>query len=88
MKFSNWAILASAVFNFSFNCATNFCNSATVISLFILGLFFIFFALSPNLNVDKDSLSLYIEGEQVIIKHVFELPPKDSCKTLVNLDSL
>ena len=83
MKFSNWLILEFAFLRFSLSWFTNFCNSATVISLLIFGLFFILLALSPNLKVDKVSLSLYILGEQVIIKQVLELPPKDSCKTLV-----
>jgi len=47
-----------------------------------------FLALAPNLRVDRVSASLYGCGEQVIIKQVLELPPKDSDKILVSLDSL
>ena len=81
-------ILLLAFFNFSFKLSIILCNSITVTSLFILALFLIFLARSPNLNVLNVSLSLNTLGEHVIIKHVFELPPKDSCKTLVNLLSL
>jgi len=63
-------------------------NSSTVLSLLILGLFFIFFAQAPNHKVLIVSSSLKLLGEQVIIKHVFELPPRDSYKTLVNFESL
>jgi len=52
-------------------------NSATVISLFILGEFLIFFAEIPNLNVEIVSAKLFGWGEQVTIKQVLELPPKD-----------
>ena len=45
-------------------------------------------ALCPNLNVEIVSASLYILGEQVIINHVLEFPPSDSCKILVNFESL
>ena len=47
-----------------------------------------FLALAPNLRVDTVSYSLYGEGLHVITRHVRELPPKDSDKILVNLDSL
>ena len=57
-------------------------------SLFILGAFFIFLALEPNLSVLKVSASLKGCGDSVIIKHVFEFPPSDSDKILVNLESL
>jgi len=33
------------------------------------------------------SSSLKLEGEQVIIRHVFEFPPKDSYNTLVSFES-
>ena len=57
-------------------------------SLFIFGLFFIYFALFPNFNVDIVSASLNILGEHVIIKHVLEFPPKDSDNIRVSLESL
>ena len=57
-------------------------------SRLILGLFLMFLALDPNLNVLKDSRSLNGCGEHVTIKHVFEFPPRDSERILVNLDSL
>jgi len=47
-----------------------------------------FLALYPNLSVLKVSASLNGCGEQVTIKHVFELPPNDSVNILVSLDSL
>jgi hypothetical protein len=47
-----------------------------------------FFALFPNLRVDKVSLSLYALSEHVITKHVCELPPSDSCNTQVSFESL
>jgi len=43
-----------------------------------LGLFLIFFALAPNLRVEIVSSSLKLEGEQVMIRQVLELPPRDS----------
>ena len=45
-------------------------------------------ALWPNLNVLSVSLSLYTEGEPVIIRHVLLFPPSDSESIRVNLDSL
>ena len=65
-----------------------FCNYPTVISLFIFGLFFIFFAETPKRRVETVSAVLFGWGEQVTINDVFELPPKDYCRTLVNLLSL
>lgn len=52
-------------------------NYATVISLFIFGEFLIFFAEIPNLKVEIVSAKLLGWGEQVTIKQVLELPPKD-----------
>ena len=63
-------------------------NSATVYSLLILGRFLMAFALTPNLSVLIDSDSLKIEGEQVMISVVLELPPNESYKILVSLESL
>jgi len=56
--------------------------------LFILGLFFIFFAETPNLRDDIVSARLFGCGEQVTIRVVFEFPPNDYCRTLVSLLSL
>ena len=50
--------------------------------------FLILFALLPNLKVDNVSLSLYWDIEHVITRHVYEFPPRDSCKILVNFESL
>lgn len=63
-------------------------NSYKVTSLLILGLFLIFFALLPKRSVPIVSASLKIDGLHVMIKHVFELPPSDSDKIRVNLESL
>lgn len=46
------------------------------------------FARAPKRNVEMDSASLYDEGEELMISVVRELPPKDSCKIRVNLESL
>lgn len=56
--------------------------------MFILGLFFIFLALAPNLSVPKVSFSLYEHIDDANTKVVFEFPPIDSLKILVNLESL
>jgi len=45
------------------------------------------FALRPNLSVDNVSTSLYWLMEQVMTKTVYELPPSDSYRILVNLES-
>ena len=57
-------------------------------SLFTLALFLIYFALIPNFSVEIVSFLLNILGLHVITKAVFELPPKDSCKICVSLESL
>ena len=67
--------------------ASIYFNSSIVDSLLIFGLFLIFLALAPNHKVDTVSSSLNDEGEQVIMRHVLELPPSDSYKTLVSLES-
>ena len=56
--------------------------------MFYFTAFLILFALFPNLRVDNVSLSLYWDIEQVITRHVYELPPSDSCNILVNFESL
>ena len=57
-------------------------------SLLTFGLFFMDLARLPKRIVLTVSYSLKGCGEHVIIKHVFELPPSDSDKILVNLLSL
>jgi hypothetical protein len=47
-------------------------------SLLIFGLFLIYLARLPNRRVETVSASLKIEGLQVMMRHVFELPPRDS----------
>lgn len=47
-----------------------------------------FLAVVPNLSVDIVSITLYGDGEHVMIRAVLELPPRDSESSLVNLDSL
>lgn len=56
--------------------------------LLTFGLFFICFALNPNLKEDKDSLKLYELGEMLIIKFVFEFPPKLYWRSRVSFESL
>jgi len=46
-----------------------------------------FLAAVPNQSVVIVSGSLYGEGEHVIIRAVFELPPSDSERSLVSFDS-
>jgi hypothetical protein len=77
--------LASSYFS---DLSKSACNSATVSYLFIFGVFFIFFAEIPNLSVEIVSARLLGCGEQVTIKVVFELPPKDYCNTRVSFESL
>jgi hypothetical protein len=50
-------------------------NSSADFFLFCFGVFFIDFALVPNLNVDRDSSKLYSLGEQLMTNVVFEFPP-------------
>jgi hypothetical protein len=59
-----------------------------VYSRLTLGLFLICLARKPNLKELKDSLKLYKLGEMLIIKRVFEFPPKLSCSNLVSFESL
>lgn len=44
--------------------------------------------MKPNLSVDRVSKSLSEHIEQAIMSVVLELPPSDSYKILVNLESL
>mmetsp|Transcript_301 Transcript_301/g.307 ORF Transcript_301/g.307 Transcript_301/m.307 type:complete len:279 (+) Transcript_301:796-1632(+) len=86
--FSSTLIVLSLLIISSFALASINFSSATVYSLLIFGLFLIDFALIPNLSVLMVSASLYGEGEQVTISAVLEFPPKESCNTLVSLESL
>jgi len=45
-------------------------------------------ALFANFSVDKDSLKASIEGDIMAIKVVLQLPPRESSKSLVILESL
>jgi len=47
-------------------------------SLLIFGLFLIYFARLPKRRVETVSASLKIEGLQVMMRQVLELPPRDS----------
>ena len=62
-------------------------NYFTLFYSFTFGLFFIDFALYPNLKVLKVSLSLYVHIEQFIINVVLLFPPSDSCKIRVSFES-
>lgn len=63
-------------------------NSYPIVhSLLIFALFLIFFALDPNLKVERVSDMLVKLGEHVIMSVVFEFPPKDSERILVSLES-
>lgn len=63
-----------------------FSNSWTVNSRLIFGLFLTFWAFSPNLKVDNVSGRCISCGEQVTIRVVFELPPRESRRIRVNLE--
>ena len=54
----------------------------------ILGLFFMFYALSPKRSVYKVSLSLYLLWLIVTIKLVRALPPNEFFKIFVKTESL
>lgn len=41
----------------------------------------------PNRRVERVSASLYDDGEQLMIKVVRELPPRDSCRIRVSFES-
>lgn len=57
-------------------------SSALTRAVFLIDL-----ARIPKRRVDCVSDSLYAEGEQLIIRVVRELPPSDSCRIRVNLES-
>ena len=67
--------------------SSNFFNSGIVYSLLTFALFLILRARYPNLSVLNVSCSLKGCGEHVMTRHVFEFPPRDSDKILVNFDS-
>ena len=58
---------------------------SALFSIFITGLFLIFFSLSPNIKVFLVSTVLHSCFEQFIIKVVYALPPKQSLNIRVNL---
>ena len=72
-----WTFISSK-FIFSFASASNFCSSKTEYSLLILGIFWIFIALAPNLRDVNVSYSLNELAEQQRIIQVFAFPPRDS----------
>ena len=49
------------------------------------GWFFMLFARFPNRSVESVSISLYDDGLHRITSDVFELPPRQSCKSRVSL---
>jgi hypothetical protein len=63
-------------------------NSAGDISVLTRALFLILFARIPNRRVERVSASLNDAGEQLMIRVVRELPPRDSCRMRVNFESL
>lgn len=67
---------------------SNINNYLALFYSFTLALFFILFALYPNLNVLSVYLSLYEHIEQHITNVVLLLPPKDYCNILVSFESL
>ena len=62
-------------------------SSGMVYSLLTFALFLIERALWPKRQVESVSWSLKGLGEQVTIRHVFELPPRDSLSIRVSFDS-
>ena len=57
-------------------------SSALTRAVFLMDL-----ARIPKRRVDSVSASLYAEGEQLIMRVVRELPPSDSCRIRVSLES-
>ena len=86
--FSIFPIIPSSCFIFKFALLSNINNSFADFCVFATTLFFMSFALCPNLNVDNDSLAFDIFGEHVTIKVVWLLPPRLSWRTRVSLLSL
>lgn len=79
-----YCMLTTLIFNF-FTCTFSslFDNSTLTTALF-----FIVLARVPKRRVDTVSASLNDDGEQLIIRVVFELPPSDSYRIRVSLESL
>ena len=75
--FFSWIIFSSSEI-FLLASSNKYFTSAIDRSLFYLALFFIYFALLPNFRVPTVSSLLSIAGLQVIMRLVFELPPRDS----------
>jgi hypothetical protein len=65
-----------------------FFNSAGDNSAFTRAEFLMDLARIPKRRVPNVSASLYEEGEQLMMRVVLELPPRDSCRIRVNLESL
>jgi hypothetical protein len=68
--------------------STILCKSSTVSSLLTMALFCTSFALAPNLKVPIVSSLLVIQGEHVMMKLVFELPPSECVSNLVSYEFL
>jgi hypothetical protein len=76
-------------YNISFSdFYSSICSSPTVSSLLIFALLVIFLAETPNLRVEMVYDRLVGCGEHVMIRVVRALPPNDSCRILVSLESL
>ena len=67
--------------------SSNFLSSAALSSWLIWALFSIFFALMPKRRVERVSVSLYEDGEQLMTRVVLEFPPKLSWSNLVSFES-
>mmetsp|Transcript_59212 Transcript_59212/g.153849 ORF Transcript_59212/g.153849 Transcript_59212/m.153849 type:complete len:219 (-) Transcript_59212:226-882(-) len=85
---SNVASLWRSSATVSSRLSSSSLSSSVDRSWLILTTFFIIFARCPNRRVLAVSCSLKLEGEHVMISDVLEFPPRDSCNTLVSLESL
>jgi hypothetical protein len=74
----------------NFNLTISFLSASNEpeLSSFIQALFLIILALYANFKVEMVSPKLWDAEETAAIKHVFELPPSESFKIKVNLESL
>lgn len=81
-SFTRASLMARSPYSFSLILM----SSCTVSSRLIFGLFFTFCAFYPKRRVEIVSAKCISWGEQVTIRVVFELPPKDSLRSLVNLE--
>lgn len=68
-------------------CSAYCLSRVSLGSSLTLGWFLMRLALSAYLKVDKVSSYEDEDGEMFAIMHVFTLPPKESCKSLVSLES-